>query len=871
MPENFGLAHAADEASAADPNHQNRSGRVAKMVDYEKLGVFYLGRPYDPESGVPGAGSFLYESKDLTTHGVCVGMTGSGKTGLCMALLEEAAIDGIPAIVIDPKGDMANLLLAFPSLAATDFLPWTDADEVKRKGLTPAEYAQNEADRWREGLAQWNQDGARIRRMLDGAEFAFYTPGSTSGRPLSILQTFASPLPMPPVDQETLRETAAGMAASLLALVGENTDPVQSRAHILLSHLFLHGWSQGMALDLAGLIQMIQQPPMSQIGVMDLEAFYPTSDRVNLALKMNNLLASPTFAAWREGEPLDISRMLHTPDGRPRISIVSIAHLGDSERMFFVSLLLNQMVAWMRTQSGTSSLRAILYMDEIHGFFPPVANPPSKTPMLTLLRQARAYGLGVMLTTQNPVDLDYKGLSNAGTWFIGRLQTERDRARVLAGLEGVSSAQGARFDRARIERILAGLGSRIFYMHNVHDEQPTVFESRWCMTYLRGPLTRADFEKLRELRPELWAMDPQNATARVESSAQATGQSFIGSAIDVQPGPGGLSRDPGTADPPTRTGHTATAAPLPSGIQPLYFPLRGHADGPFVYRPALAGVADIGFRDNTAGIQTSRTVLAVTLLRDGPLPANWDEAKLQAFGVEELDAQPRPEIPYARLPDEAAAAKNYTVWARDFADWIYRTQALVLYKAPLLKAVSQPEESEGDFRARIRLQAREQRDAKMEELRKKYATRVSALEERIRKAQQAVEREKDQAKQQKVQTAISFGATLLSSFLGSSKISATSVGKATTTMRGASQAIKKTGDVARSQETVAALNAQLSELEEAFQKETEALAANWDPQQQTLTEATIRPLKQNIRVRLLTLAWLPFRMPDPRGEKPAWE
>src|SRR5690606_12942136 len=215
-----------------------------------------------------------------------------------------------------------------------------------------------------------------------------------------------------------------------------------------------------------------------RVGVVDLDTFFPAKDRLALGMKLNNLLASPSFASWLAGEPLDVQRLLYTADGKPRLSILSIAHLSESERMFFVTILLNEVVAWMRTQPGTGSLRAIVYMDEVFGYFPPTANPPSKRPMLTLMKQARAYGVGCVLATQNPVDLDYKGLSNAGTWFLGRLQTERDKLRVLEGLEGASAAAGASFNRQQMEALLASLGNRVFLMNNVHEDQPVLFQDR---------------------------------------------------------------------------------------------------------------------------------------------------------------------------------------------------------------------------------------------------------------------------------------------------------------------------------------------------------------------------------------------------------
>jgi len=465
-------------------------------MNIEGLGTFYIGRTYDLAGKKQLDQPVLYDAKDLVTHAVCVGMTGSGKTGLCVGLLEEAALDGIPALVIDPKGDLANLLLTFPELKPENFAPWINPDDAARKGLSAEDYAAQQAELWRRGLEQWGQDGERIQRLRSAAEFVVYTPGSNAGIPVSILKSFDPPQGPGADDPEPFRERVQATATSLLGLVGGDADPVQSREHVLLSNLFTAAWQKGRGLDLAELIRQIQSPPFEQVGALELEAFYPSKDRFKLAMQLNNLLASPGFSAWREGVPVDIASFLHTPQGKPRIAIFSLSHLSDSERMFFVTLLLNQTVSWMRQQSGTASLRAMLYMDEIFGYFPPVANPPSKLPLLTLLKQARAYGLGVVLATQNPVDLDYKGLSNTGTWLIGRLQTERDKERVLEGLEGAAATSGGKFDRAQMGEVLAGLGNRVFLMHNVRDDVPITIESRWTMSYLRGPLTRDQIKKL---------------------------------------------------------------------------------------------------------------------------------------------------------------------------------------------------------------------------------------------------------------------------------------------------------------------------------------------------------------------------------------
>ena len=465
------------------------------MQDYEKLGLFYLGRRYDMAGRHALDEMVLYDSRDLVTHAVCVGMTGSGKTGLCLSLIEEAAIDGVPVIAIDPKGDLGNLLLTFPQLSAAEFRPWVDEDEARRSGQTADAFAAAEAERWRKGLAEWGQDASRIERLRNAAEFTIYTPGSRAGVPVSILSSFAAPPAAARADGELLAERAGSTATSVLALAGLDAPP-RSREHTLVTSLFGAAWAEGRDLDLATLIQQVQTPPFAKVGVVDLEAFFPGKERFDLAMKLNGLLAAPGFAQWLEGAPLDPASLLYSSKGKPRVAVFSIAHLGDAERMFFVSLLLNQVVAWMRAQTGTTSLRAVLYMDEILGYFPPVANPPSKAPLLTLLKQGRAFGLGVVLATQNPVDLDYKGLANTGTWFLGRLQTERDKARMLDGLEGAAAGS---MDRAETDRLLSALDKRVFLLHNVHEQAPVVFQTRWTLSYLRGPLSR---DQIRALTPE---------------------------------------------------------------------------------------------------------------------------------------------------------------------------------------------------------------------------------------------------------------------------------------------------------------------------------------------------------------------------------
>lgn len=821
------------------------------VEDYEKMGAFYLGRSYDEDEKKLRESLVLYDSKDLVTHAVCVGMTGSGKTGLCIGLLEEAAIDGVPAIVIDPKGDLSNLLLTFPDLKGEDFEPWINEGDAQKKNLSNAEYAAQQAEFWSKGLADWGQSGERIQRLRDAAEFAIYTPGSNAGMPVSILKSFAAPDQALLDDPEQLRDRINTTATSLLGLLGIQADPIQSREHILLSTILNAAWTQGQDLDLAALIQQIQNPPMTKIGVLDLESFYPSKERFSLVMALNNLIASPGFGAWMEGEALDVGRMLHASTGKPRVSIFSIAHLGEGERMFFVSLLLNQVLGWMRTQSGTTSLRAILYMDEIFGYFPPVANPPSKLPLLTLLKQARAFGVGVVLATQNPVDLDYKGLANTGTWFIGRLQTERDKQRVMEGLEGAAASQGVGFDRQAMERTLAGLGSRVFLMNNTHEDAPEVFQTRWTLSYLRGPLTRNQIKVLmseRKAAAQEQATAPQVKTGAASAAATAANSSEGSGAVGVRP---------------------AIAPAVPQ----YFIPTRGSSpDGSAaVYRPMVFGAAKVSFVDAKLGVDESQEICRLTPITNDPVPVTWENAEEAGVASSDLEKDPSNDAQYEDVPAVAGKPKSYQGWTKDYIAFLYGSQKLELLKSPSTGESSKPGEAERDFRVRLQQTAREHRDAQVEQLRRKYAPKIAGLQERIRRAQQAVEREGAQATQAKLQTAISFGTTLLGAFLGRKAVSVSSLGRATTAARGVGRAAKEQQDIGRAQETVETLQAQLAEMEAELQAESQALEAKIDAQNEQLETISIKPKKANISVQLVTLAWAPFWREDSGGTTPAWQ
>lgn len=806
------------------------------MSDYEKLGAFYLGKTYDPERGETRDDLLLYDAKDLTTHAVCVGMTGSGKTGLCVSLLEEAAIDGIPALVIDPKGDLGNLLLSFPELQAGDFEPWIDEGEAARKGSTVSEFAVKTAKRWKDGLAAWDQEPSRIARFRDAVDVSIYTPGSAAGLPLTILRSFSAPSPELLKDEDALRDRIAASVSGLLALLGVDADPLQSREHILLSNILDRAWRAGTHLELRDLIMQIQTPPFGKLGMMDLESFYPQKDRFALSLRLNNILASPGFRSWMEGDPLDIQRLLYTSAGKPRISILSVAHLSDAERMFFVTLVLNEVVSWMRTQPGTSSLRALLYMDEIFGYFPPSANPPSKLPMLTLLKQARAFGLGCVLATQNPVDLDYKGLSNTGTWFIGRLQTERDKLRVLDGLEGAGSSAGKSFDRKRMERILSGLGNRVFLMNNVHEDEPVLFQTRWTLSYLRGPLTRSQIERLMAERKA------QRAQAPVPVAVA-------------------IAREPSLASSGTASTQNLERPVLPSAVNQVYFrPQKDPREGARVmYRPLL--MASLKLHYALARVQVDQWN-SLTLL--APIPESgdlvpWDEASLFRDRSPETDRKPFAKAEFARLMPAAAQAKSYVTWGREVKSFAYQNRAMQLWKCAALKLTSHPDETEGDFRVRVAQAAREQRDIQMEKLRARYAPKVVSAQERIRKAEARVEQQKTKLSQRTLQTLVSIGSTLAGALLGR-KMSMTTLSKAGTAINRAGSTASAKGDINRAEETLESLQESLVNLEQDFEAALEEMKRSYEPENLELKETLIRPRKSDITVSRIALAWTPWQV-----------
>jgi hypothetical protein len=799
------------------------------MTDYEKLGAFYLGKRYDIGAGALTDDLVLYDSKDLTTHAVIIGMTGSGKTGLGIDLIEEAAIDRIPVIAIDPKGDLGNLLLSFPDLQGRDLEPWVNRTEAEAKGLSPADYADQQAEFWRKGMAEWGQGVERIAKLRAAAEFALYTPGSTAGAPIAVLRSFAVPPEAIRTDADLFRERVQTTATSVLALLGIEADPLTSREHILLANVLQRAWTAGTDLDLPRLIAQVQAPPFDTIGVMGLEQVFPRKDRFAFAMQLNNLLAAPGFEAWMQGAPLDASRLLFTESGKPRVSVLSIAHLGEQERMFFVTMLLNDLIGWMRQQPGTGTLRAILYMDEIAGYLPPVANPASKPLFLTLLKQARAYGLGVVLATQNPADLDYKALSNAGTWFLGRLQAERDKSRVMEGLEGVS--QSGTFDRQAMEQLIAGLGKRTFLLHSVHESRPEVFQTRWTMSYLAGPMTR---EQIRRLAPADGAARADAAPAVAPPALPVT--------------------DP-AAGPPA----------VPPGVSQFHV---SATEADVTWVPGILGVADVTYTNAKLGIDQGERVVHLAPFRDGPVAVDWGDADALELGADAIAEGAPAAGRFGRVPP-TVTEKSVAEWEKSYARWLRTNQALTLYRCASLGVRSTPGESERDFRVRLQHEAREQRDARVEALRSKYAPKVQALQLKLQQALDRIAREQGEASADKLQSAVSMGSAIFGTLFGKKKLSSTNISRMGTAARGVGRLQKSSGDVARAEESAEQVKARLAALNQEVEDQVTKFALGFDAQQEPLETVTVKPKAGALHVHAVGLVWMPWRE-TPEGRRPAW-
>jgi hypothetical protein len=788
-----------------------------------KPGTFYIGGYLDPagERREP----LLYDRADLTTHGVILGMTGSGKTGLGIDLLEEALLAGIPALIIDPKGDMGNLLLNFPDLRPEDFRPWIDEVSARREGVGPDELARRTAADWREGLAGWEIGSERMRALGAGAEFSIFTPGSAAGIALNVLGSMRAP--SPGTDTETMREEIEGLVSSLLVLAGIDSDPISGPEHILIATIIETAWSQGSDLDLTRLIGRIQRPPFRKLGVFELESFLPTKSRTALAMSLNGLLASPSFTTWLEGAPLDIPTMLGAGGDRPRAAIIYMAHLSDSERQFVVTLLLSKLVTWMRRQTGASDLRVLVYMDEVFGYCPPSAEPPAKRPLLTLLKQARAYGVGVVLSTQNPVDLDYKAISNAGTWMIGRLQTERDKLRVLEGLR--SAAGGVDLDA--IDRAISGLGKRQFVLHTSRGAEPRLFTSRWAMSYLAGPFSKEQVGRLME-------------GVAIDSGVPTADHSpAVGEIAEVPPRPEDASVPvPPAIAPGVAVRYLDPAAPWAATVR---------AGGGPAQRAVACVTVHLRYDDRQAGIDHTELFEAVI----DPLTDPLDPAAIHVVDHDPRDLlEAGPEAGTYSLPaapvDQPAF---YSSMRAALSDYLVANHVLTIWRNPAVRLFSRVGEDEQAFRSRCSAAAEEAADAEVARLEVRYRARLDRVKRQLLTAERRVSELEAGVAARRQQELLSGAGDLLGALLGGRR-RASSLGRAASRRSATRQAEARLDTAAG---TAAGRRSELEDLEDELAAEIESITSNWESAAGEIESVPIPLEKTDIRVDQPVLVWVP--------------
>ncbi len=840
--------------------------------------AFYLGRLFDPKINKVTAQSVAYDPADLTTHAVVTGMTGSGKTGLCITLLEEAALQGIPAIIIDPKGDLTNLLLHFPNLAPQDFQAWIDPEIARRAGESVEQTATAASSAWRNGLQEWGISHERMVALKNAAEFAIYTPGSDSGIPVSVLSSLLAPDLDWNTNREILREKVSSTVTALLGLIGvRDVDPIQSREHILLSNLFENTWSQGKDIELTELILQTQKPPFEKLGAFSVDTFFPPKERMALAMQLNNILASPAFEAWREGQDLDVPNLLIAKDGRPRHSIFYLAHLSDAERMFFVTLLLSAVETWMRTQSGTGSLRAILYMDEIFGYLPPTANPPSKELLLRMLKQARAFGLGLLLATQNPVDMDYKALSNAGTWFIGKLQTDQDKQRLLDGL--VSAANGT--PRTTLDQLISRLGKRVFVLHNVHAKQPSLFQTRWTMNFLAGPMTRTQIpalnqlvgarltEKLQERKDRISVAVDNSQVNRQQSilqPASITPDNAVSTPVLAEAA-SPLGAATKTNRPISDTGDQ-TKPSLPSGIAEYFLPQTYSLPEAYsasgrsmpaeamiqgvIYRAALLGSAQIRFLDRKLGVDSSltRAALVEKPARNGSI--RWEDYPIKSSVLDKLETAPAPGSHYQMIDAPLNDSKRMAALQKDFTDWVYRNSSVKARSNQTLKVFAGPDVTQADFMKACADAARAARDLEIEKSTGPLDRKIKALEEKIAREEREVQQDQTelgQRKNEELGNLAELGASLVG--IGRKKSLTTQL-----TKRRLTEQAK--GNVEDSIQSLDQYKKDLADLQKQRSQIAQETGDRWGQVVNDVNEVNVTPKKTDIFVNLFGVAWVPF-------------
>ena len=885
------------------------------MAFIEAPTTFYLGRMFDPQSREMTDDVLYYDSRDLTTHAMVVGMTGSGKTGLCISLLEEAILDNIPALIVDPKGDITNLDLTFPDLRPGDFEPWVQPDDARRAGMDMSEYVQDLAHDWREGLANWGIVPQRLSWLKGAGDVNIYTPGSDSGLPVSILASLRAPRLDWQMHGEGIRERISGIVTAIFTLAGMNVEPVKDPEHVLLSNIIETNWQRGLDMTLEDIILQIQNPPFDKLGVFPLEQFMEEKKRYKLAMELNNIIASPSFQNWLQGEPLDIQRLMYRPDGKPRVSIFYTAHLNDQERQFFTTLLLESLIGWMRTQPGTTSLRGILYIDEIYGYFPPYPlNPPTKEPLMRLLKQARAYGIGLILATQNPGDLDYKGLTNMGTWFIGRLQSANDRKKIMSGLKAMVSAE-ENMNLDEVEQLVSDLQPRVFLMRNVHHMGgPELFHTRWAMNFLAGPLTRAQISllmagKRQDLMMRTGAMQyGMNGGDGQFAASQPLQQRFQqpqaatydaqgmpppnGFRAGMPPPPPGFPRQPSSsysaqAVAPARSavapsqpingfqaqaaadavpGYTSNPPSIPGDIDQYFLPsvinvaqamtqqfggVVGAGDTRTAYRPVLLAQVSVRYQQKKASIYTARHYAFHVPDVQMQGIIHWEDYQAPVVDTRHVLTDVGRNVLYADLPPGLSDPSRLKTLQRELTDMIYNTARLVIPYQPTFKIYGHPDRQLNEFKSQVYQLARESRDADIDKLNDKYAKLMDKLEDGIRRKERDLDAERTEMKDLQREQLYTGGEAIISIFKGRTNYTLSRLGRVTRYKRQAQ------ADLSESQEVINEMYADIEKLERDYEQELQALNDRWARETNVTEDEVLTPFKKDIQVEMFGIGWLP--------------
>jgi len=872
---------------------------------------FYLGRRYDPENHRLTEDIVYYDSRDLTTHAVVVGMTGSGKTGLCINLLEEAVLDDIPSIIIDPKGDITNLLLTFPDFREEDFEPWVNVDEARRAKMSVQDYAADTAHRWKEGLASWHIVPDRVRWLKYAARYSIYTPGSDAGLPVSILASLRAPREgWHAGNEEMLREKINGVTTALLALIGRDAQPVQDREHVLIANIFEYAWRNGTDLTLEDIILQVQKPPFNKLGVFPLDEYIAEKARLKLAMELNGIVAAPSFQSWMNGDPMDIQNLLYQADGKPRVSVFYIAHLNEAERQFVITLLLENMLGWMRTLSGTTSLRCLLYIDEMFGYFPPYPrNPPTKDPILRLLKQARAFGIGLVLATQNPADLDYKGLSNAGTWFIGRLQSDQDKERVAAGLQSLVSVNNE-FDLRDVRTMISDIEPRVFLMHNIHEQDGPVFvHTRWAMSYLRGPLTRQQVQILMAgqksqmptggaytasaaqsyhlqnpkmpvnsvpMPPTSLPEMPTSLPELPEIPTQSA-PAFPQAAVDMGAG-GGIGTSTGQSQ-NAPTGYSLNPPPISSAISQYYLPAeissqqaiadweqrtnfaaQSFAGAQMTYKPVLLAQASVRYQDAKRRIYTTRIFgyQIPSLERAGIV--HWEQYQTPPVDTRRLSGVPLEEALFGDLPSGLTDQKRMSSLHRELVDVLYSTATLKIPYNSTLNIYGDPDADFSNFRAAAVQAAREKRDAEVDKVTAKYDAALEKLDEKIKQKARRLDAERQELKDRKREELFTTGEAILSllnrrTTYTMSRVSRTRI-----------YANQSKADIREFEAEIGDLEQEAANLQAEFQDVVRNVNEKWAQIGTQVEEYTITPYKKDISVDLFGIGWIPFWYANVNGQ-----